>query len=134
MTQTKNQSSDITYKVTCKVKKQRVYYHLFNMIYIYLERLLVDQAVHQDEALSIFYVQVSHGGKLLSACCVEDFQHRWRGIHLNLFPIKVLDGGVIFFNECAGDKLDSQSGFADPAASQHHNFVLFHLADRDRLT
>lgn len=93
---------------------------------MYLEWLLVDKAVDQDEALSVLYVQISHGGKLLRPRRIQDLQHGGRRVHLDLFPIKVLDGRVVFLDEGTSDKLHGQRGLTNAAASQHDNFVLLH--------
>lgn len=100
----------------------------------YLERLLVDQAVDQDEALSVLYVQISHGGELLGPRRVQDLKHGGRRVNLDLLAIEVLDGRVIFFDEGAGDKLDCERGLTNAAAAQHDNFVLFHQGGRGKLT
>lgn len=100
----------------------------------YLERLLVHQAVNQDEPLPVFDVQISHGSELLCARCVEDLQHRGRRVYFDLLSIKVLDGWVVFLDECAGDKLDGERGLADAAAAQDDHFIFFHWGGRGRLS
>ncbi|CAK7312264.1 hypothetical protein VULLAG_LOCUS16650 [Vulpes lagopus] len=70
-----------------------------------LEALLVDQAVHEDEALAVLDVQVPHGRELLGARRVQDLQHRRRRVHLDLLAVEVLDGGVVLLDEGAGHEL-----------------------------
>ena len=93
-----------------------------------LETLLVDQAVDQNEALAVPDVQIPHGGELLGAGRVQDLQHRRRGVHLNLLPVEIFDGRVVFLYEGPGDKLDGQRGLAHPAAAQDHHLILPHSA------
>lgn len=111
---------------------------LFPGVYVvhlgYLERLLVDQTVDQDEALSVLDVQVSHGGELLRPRRVQDLQHGGRRVHLDLLPVEVLDGRVIFLDKSAGDKLNGERGLPDAAAAQHDNFVFFHWGGQGGLT
>lgn len=91
-----------------------------------LEALLVDKAVHQYEPLAVFDVQVPHGGELLGTGGVKDLQHRGRRVHLDLFAVKILYGGVVLLNERPGDKLHGEGGFPDPTAAQDHHFILAH--------
>lgn len=98
-----------------------------------LEALLVDKAVDQDEPLPVFDVQVPHGRELLGAGGVKDFQHRGRGVHLDLLAVKILYSGVVLLDERPGDELHGEGGLADPAAAQHHHFVLAHRFDRNPL-
>lgn len=98
-----------------------------------LEALLVDKAVDQDEPLAVFDVQVPHGRELLGAGGVKDFQHRGRGVHLDLLAVKILYSGVVLLDERPGDELHGEGGLADPAAAQHHHFVLAHRFDRNPL-
>ena len=120
-----------TYKSTCVFTwSDPAHTQTHTDTHSYLEWLLVDQAVDQDEALSVLYVQISHGGELLGPRRVQDLQHGGRRVHLDLLAVEVLDGRVVFLDEGAGDELDGQRGLADAAAAQHDNFVLFHLGRR----
>lgn len=62
-----------------------------------LEVLLVDHTVQEDEVLAVFDVQVPQGCKLLDASDVQEWQHQWRGIHLDLFVVEVLNIGSYFW-------------------------------------
>lgn len=80
-----------------------------------LEALSTSQAEHDYEALAIFNVQITHGRKLLRAGCVQDFKNSRVTVDFNLFSVKVLNCGVIAFNELTGYKLDSQGRFSNSA-------------------
>ena len=57
---------------------------------------------------------------------VQDLEHALLAVHLHLFPVAVLNGGVVLLHEDTLDKLDSQGGLAHAAATQHHNLVFSH--------
>nr|KAF6480749.1 hypothetical protein HJG59_010591 [Molossus molossus] len=92
-----------------------------------LEPLLVDKTVDEHETLAVLDVQVPHGCNLLSTNRVQDLQHRWERVHLDLLAVEALDGGVLFLDEGTGHELHGQGGSADPTGAQHHHFVLTHL-------
>lgn len=100
---------------------------------MYLERLLVDQAVNQDEPLPVLYVQISHRGELFRPRRVQDLQDGGGRVHFDLLSVKVLDSRVVLLDEGAGDKLDGERGFADAATAQHDHFVFLHWGGRSRL-
>ena len=58
---------------------------------------------------------------------VQDLEHALLAVHLHLFPVAVLDGGVVLLHEDALDKLNSQGGLAHAAATQHHDLVFPHV-------
>ena len=69
------------------------------------ERGLCGDRVHKDEALAVLHVEVPHGRELLCAGCVEDLEHTLLPVHFHLFPIRVLNRGVILLDEDALHKL-----------------------------
>jgi len=87
--------------------------------------------VDEDKALAVLHVQVTHGGELFlrkrrrkkkktrfkhedgnqngyeySAGSIENLEHALLTVDLNLFSVRVLDGGVVLFDEDGLDKLD----------------------------
>lgn len=121
------------YKQTRKFGGLHVAFTVYPYI-TYLKRLLVDQAVNQDEALSVLNVKIPHGGELLCPRCVQNLQHRWRRVHFDLLSIEIFDGRVVFLDEGASDELDGQRGLADAATAQNDHFVFFHWCGRGKLT
>lgn len=96
-----------------------------------LERLVIGQAVHDHETLSVFYVQVAHAGELLGAGRVQYFEHARRAVHLDFLPVKVLDGRVVLLHEPTGDELHGQGALAHAARAQHDHFELAHRRRTD---
>lgn len=91
-----------------------------------LERLVISQAVHDHETLSVFYVQVAHACELFGASRVQYFEHARRAVHLDFLPVEVLDGRVVFLHETARDELNGQGALAHAARAQHDHFELAH--------
>jgi len=94
--------------------------------YSHLKSLETGDAVDDDEALAILYVQITHRGELLSAGSVQDLKNTWHPVHLDLFAIEVFNCRVVLLDEFAGNKLYRQSTFANAATAEHDNLVLVH--------
>ena len=62
--------------------------------------------VDENEALAVLHVQITHGSELLGTSGIENLEHALLTVDLNLFSVRVLDGGVVLFDEDGLDKLD----------------------------
>jgi len=62
--------------------------------------------VDEDESLPVLHVEVAHGGKLLGTGSIENLEHALISIDLHLLPVRVLDGGIVFFDEDGLDELN----------------------------
>ncbi|KYQ55955.1 hypothetical protein ALC60_05238 [Trachymyrmex zeteki] len=71
---------------------------------------MIRQAVHHDETLTIFDIQVAHRRELLGAGGVEDLEHTWRVVHLDLLAVEILDRRVVLLHEATGYELDDRDG------------------------
>lgn len=60
------------------------------------------------------------------AGCVQDLQHALLTVHLDLLPIRILDGRIIFLHENALDELHSQGRLAHTSRTEHYNLVFPH--------
>jgi len=85
-----------------------------------VERRLRGDGIDEQEALAIFHVQVPHGCELFRAGSVENLQHALVAINLDLFPVAILDGRVVFFDEDTLHELHSEGTFSDTAAAQDY--------------
>lgn len=61
----------------------------------FIKRCAGNDGKDENKALSILHVEIPHGCELLGACCVENLEHALQPIHLDLFPIRVLDRWVV---------------------------------------
>ena len=91
-----------------------------------LEGLMVGHAVADNEALSVFDVQIAHGRELLCPRRVQNFQDTGSVIHLDFLPVEILNGWIVFLHEMSGHKLDGEGGLADAAGAQDNHFELSH--------
>lgn len=78
---------------------------------------MISETIDNNEALAVFDVEVAHTSKLLGAGGIQDFENARRIINLDLFPIEVFDGRIVFFHETTWHELNRQSTFAHPARS-----------------
>lgn len=69
--------------------------NLFLHVFDVLEGLMGSYTVHDDKALTILYVQISHGGKLLRSGSIQYLQNAARSIYFNLFPVEIFYCWVI---------------------------------------
>lgn len=70
-----------------------------------LEGLMVGQRVNYDESLAVLYVQVPHRRELFRSRRVQNFEYTGTVVHLDLLPVKVLNGGVVLLHEAARHEL-----------------------------
>lgn len=61
----------------------------------FIERRTGNDGEDENKALSVLHVEIPHGCELFGTGCVENLEHALQSIHLDLFPIRVLDGGVV---------------------------------------
>ena len=79
--------------------------------------------VHQDEALPVLHVEVSHGGELLCARSVEDLEHALLAVDLALLPVRVLDRGVVLLDKDALHEENGDGRLADTTTAENNKLV-----------
>lgn len=126
-------------------------WYLFSHGFDVLEGLMIGDGVHDDKALPIPDVEISHGGKLLCPCSVQDLQNWGWAINLNLLAVEVFYCRIILLHEApckrriqwmksswwnelhqiqerqTCDKLDSQGTLAHTTRTQDHHFKFPHF-------
>ena len=100
-----------------------LFFHCLNI----LKGLVIGQTITDNETLTVLDVEVPHGRELLRAGRVQDFEDAGRAVHLDLLAVEVLDGGVVFLHEVAGDELNGEGRLADAAGAENDNFKLTHF-------
>jgi len=71
-----------------------------------VERGLGDDGVDQYETLSVFHVEITHGGELLGTGRVENLEHALFAVDFHLFSVRVLDSWVVLLHEDSLHKLN----------------------------
>lgn len=91
---------------------------------------MISETIDNNEALAVFDVEVAHTGELLRAGGVQDLENARRVINLDLLPVEILNGRIVFLHETSWHELYRQSTFAHPARSQYHDLELSHFSGR----
>jgi len=97
---------------------------LFPQVLKVIECGLCNNTVHQDEPLTIFHVQISHGRELFRPGRIQYLKHAPLSIYLHLLPVTVLNGWVILLHKDALDELYSKGTLAHTSRPQHDNLEL----------
>lgn len=72
-----------------------------------------------------FHIKVAHSGELFGASGVENFQDALRAINLDLFAIRIFNGGIIFFNKDGLNKLHSLVDVFDVYATRTRGWFIY---------
>ena len=80
--------------------------------------------VHEDEALPVLHVEISHGGELLGTGGIEDLEHALLAVDLALLSVRVLDCGIVLLDEDTLHEENSDGGLADTTATENDKLVL----------
>jgi len=91
-----------------------------------LQRLLRGHAVHDHETVTVPDVEVAHGRKLLGSGRVEDLEHGWNSVDVDLLPVEVLDRRIVALDESTSDEHHRQRALPDTATAKHDDLVVSH--------
>jgi len=90
----------------------------------FLERIAGGDRVDEKEALAGSHVLLPHSTIFFLSSRIQHVEKGNLLINDALLSVRIFDGRVIFVNEMALNKLDSQSGFSDTTTA-HNNKLVF---------
>jgi len=83
-----------------------------------------DDGVHEDEALTVLHVQITHGRELLGTGGIEDLEHALLAVDIDLLPVRILDCGIVLLDEDALNELDGKSRLTHTTRAENNNLIL----------
>jgi len=83
-----------------------------------------DDGVHENEALTVLHVKITHGSELLGTGSIKDLQHALLAIDIDLLPVRILDCGIVLLDEDALNELDSKCRLTHTTRAENNNLIL----------
>ena len=77
-----------------------------------VETAFRDDGEDKNEAVAVLHVEVAHGRELLSACGIQNLQHILFAVNIDVFAVRILNGGIVFLDKDVLHKLHSQGRLA----------------------
>ena len=73
--------------------------------------------------MRVSHVEFAHGGELLGAGCVQDFQYHLPSVDVDLLAVRILDCRVVTFDPHTLNELCGQAGLTHAAGAEDDDVV-----------
>src|SRR3990167_9200522 len=94
----------------------------------FFERIFVCDCIKNKKSFCSSHVLIPHCRVLFFACSVKNVHNHWLFTNQNLFSVRILNGGIIFFKENALYEINSECRFSNSSSTKYNKpYILRHI-------